>query len=100
MFNFLKRWRENKSEAAFTVAVDSRLTESMEQTAQSLRIDGLHDREKTIHPGVVSLEGEKWAVHAENGTVYLSGEDGLVQAQFAPVDAYSLGTLLQESSQA
>ena len=92
---FLKRWREDRSKAQFEVHVHN---PNPEQVAQDLLLhDRRRDRTKADYPGVYSLEGDKWAVHADNGTVYLSGEDGLVQVQFAPDDASTLGMLLMDA---
>lgn len=97
---FLKRWREVKSEAEFEV-VETPTEQNVAAVAADVLMqhDARPDRTKNNYPGVASLEGDTWQVHAENGTVYLSGEDGIVQVQFAPVDAFSLGSLLQKAAQ-
>jgi hypothetical protein len=100
MMKFLTRWREVKDEAEFEVVETPTDTQTAAVAAELLNaLDRRPDREKPTYPGVLSLEGDDWTVHAANGTVYLSGEGGLVQVQFPPVDAYSLGTLLQQASQ-
>lgn len=95
MKNLFKRWREVPEKAESFVGVETRaLPEAVPWTPVVVI-----NREKPVYEGVESLEGEDWSVHSANGTVYLSGENGAVQAQFAPVDAFSLGALLQRYAQ-
>lgn len=95
-----KRWREVPEQAEFEVVNVPHDQDVAQEAAHALLSDDPRpEREKGQHPGVRSLEGDSWTVHAADGVVYLSGEDGIVQAQFAPVDAYSLGTLLHQAAQ-
>lgn len=95
MKQLFKRWREVSEQEEFSVGVVA----VEERPYVGKHLGPTPDRELTQHEGVDSLEGERWTVHAANGTVYLSGENGAVQAQFAPVDAYSLGVLMQYHAQ-
>lgn len=83
------------------VAADEDSMQNLVDTLQTVPDLNLPDRAKTEREKFFDLEGDAWSAYTENGIVYLSGADGLVQAQFEPAAGLLLsGALTTASAQA